>query len=120
MDSLGSVHHVQIRRTTDRIRAAYDRPDAEETRVFQEMLDTWRGTDPEQVVEHQVVIRPDSVAYYRPIFIQSPTCLKCHGTPENGLDSTALVRIRERYPNDAATGYALGDLRGMWSIRWAR
>jgi hypothetical protein len=28
--------------------------------------------------------------------------------------------IEERYPDDRATGYELGDLRGMWSIRWAR
>ena len=52
--------------------------------------------------------------------IIGPLCLKCHGQISNGLDSSAYEVIQQRYPSDRAIGYSLGDLRGMWSIRWAR
>ena len=40
-----------------------------------------------------------------------PACLACHGSPTPEV-STA---IRARYPQDAATGFAVGDLRGaLW------
>lgn len=52
---------------------------------------------------------------YRPIYIPMVQCLKCHGKPED-LDGQALAEIRKRYPNDKATGFAMGDLRGMWKV----
>lgn len=52
---------------------------------------------------------------YRPIYIPMAQCLKCHGKPED-LDGQALAEIRKRYPNDKATGFAVGDLRGMWKV----
>jgi hypothetical protein len=47
-------------------------------------------------------------------------CLKCHGSPGMELDSAAHALITERYPCDAAVGYALGEFRGYWSVRWPR
>lgn len=54
-----------------------------------------------------------TLRYYRPIYIPMQQCLKCHGKPEE-LDGPALAEIRKRYPGDKATGFAIGDLRGMW------
>lgn len=39
-------------------------------------------------------------------------CLDCHG-PKEGLSPEVLAALAERYPQDAATGYAEGDLRGV-------
>jgi hypothetical protein len=39
-------------------------------------------------------------------------CLTCHGS----VGSDVAAALRERYPDDRATGYALGDFRG---IAWA-
>lgn len=55
------------------------------------------------------------VRYYRPIYLAMETCLKCHGSQED-LDGQALAEIRKRYPGDKATGFHLGDLRGLWRI----
>lgn len=44
-----------------------------------------------------------------------PTCLKCHGGAEDIAGGTRAV-LAEKYPRDRATGYQLGDLRGMWKI----
>lgn len=53
-----------------------------------------------------------ALAYAEPLVIDS-VCLTCHGT---SVASDVAVALRELYPDDRATGYALGDLRG---IAWA-
>jgi hypothetical protein len=55
--------------------------------------------------------------YYRPIYIIMPTCLKCHGSKEE-LDALALTEIRKHYPGDKATGFQMGDLRGLWRMTY--
>lgn len=53
---------------------------------------------------------PDGrTAYAEPLVIQD-LCLACHGT-DLAPDVTAI--LAEKYPTDTATGYAVGDLRGL-------
>lgn len=54
--------------------------------------------------------------YYKPIMVAMPTCLKCHGGRTDIAESTREL-ISRKYPGDKATGYAMGDLRGMWKIK---
>lgn len=54
--------------------------------------------------------------YYKPISIGMPTCVKCHGSQTDISESTQKI-IAQKYPNDKATGYKMGDLRGMWKIK---
>ena len=117
VDSISVAEGVYIKRTSDRLRAAHDAPDTDEKRAFHVMLDQWAQGSAGTILP-DVRLLGDSVAYYQPIFIASPTCLKCHGTAGLDLDSNAFAVITQHYPKDAATGYALGELRGMWSIRW--
>jgi hypothetical protein len=44
----------------------------------------------------------------RPIAVEAP-CLLCHG---DSLEPAVEALLRARYPNDRATGYRVGDLRG--------
>ena len=49
-----------------------------------------------------------------PIPMDAP-CLVCHGAPEAIPDAVRSV-LTERYPDDAATGYQAGELRGaIWA-----
>lgn len=57
------------------------------------------------------------VYYYKPILIAMPTCIKCHGGKNDITESTKKI-IAQKYPNDKAVGYQMGDLRGMWKIKW--
>ncbi len=50
-------------------------------------------------------------AYAEPLVIDG-VCLTCHGS----VGSDVAAALRERYPDDRATGYAPGDFRG---IAWA-
>ncbi|HRO76099.1 MAG TPA: DUF3365 domain-containing protein [Crocinitomicaceae bacterium] len=56
------------------------------------------------------------VYYYKPIMLGMPACIKCHGGKEDISESTQKL-IAEKYPNDKALDYKLGDLRGMWKIK---
>ena len=52
--------------------------------------------------------------FIKPIGIK-PECLNCHGERDKLADEVA-AKLAEHYPNDAATGYAVGDLRGaIWA-----
>jgi len=52
------------------------------------------------------------VGVLEPIYIQPP-CLQCHGAQ---LGEGVGERLRALYPQDAATGFALGEFRGfLWA-----
>ncbi len=48
-----------------------------------------------------------------PIKISQPLCLGCHGGPAD-IDAKTAAAISKLYPQDKATGYKLGDLRGAF------
>jgi len=53
---------------------------------------------------------PDGrIAYGEPLVIQE-LCLTCHGA---ALAPEVAAELAARYPDDRATGYAVGDLRGV-------
>ena len=54
--------------------------------------------------------------WMRPIRLM-PTCVQCHGAVDQDIQPATLQVIRARYPSDAATGFAAGDLRGAISVR---
>ena len=60
-----------------------------------------------------VRLRSGEVGYVEPIRTKG-LCLQCHG---NAIDSTVQVRLNELYPDDQATGFEEGDLRGMFWVK---
>lgn len=62
----------------------------------------------------------DRIEYYKPIVVGMETCLKCHGTPENGLSEETKEQLSQLYPDGKATGYELGDFRGAWKVTFYR
>lgn len=65
-----------------------------------------------QTATYTAELPSGALAYAEPLVIDG-VCLTCHGASVAGDVAAAL---RELYPDDHATGYALGDLRG---IAWA-
>jgi hypothetical protein len=59
-----------------------------------------------------VRLSAERVGYVEPIRVQA-VCLPCHGDP---LAPEVASEIRRRYPDDRATGFAIGDFRGVF---WA-
>ena len=58
--------------------------------------------------------------YQRPVVLNSQICLRCHG--EIGKDITAAdyALIKQKFPQDQATGYRLGQVMGAWQVRLQR
>src|SRR5690606_8583150 len=92
-------------------------PDSIETRELQRLDSLHRaGSLPGEVIRTARTATGERlVEYMRPIVVQA-RCLACHGERER-LAPTVRSLLDERYPNDEATGYRVGDLRGMVSVR---
>jgi hypothetical protein len=54
--------------------------------------------------------------FYAPIFTGG-VCLTCHGNPKN-MQPELISVIDSLYPVDKAKGYAVDELRGIWSIKF--
>ncbi len=61
----------------------------------------------------------NKLIYYKPIKTVAPTCLKCHGTPGDNIETATLEKLQTLYPKDRATGYGLNDFRGLWKIEFS-
>jgi hypothetical protein len=57
--------------------------------------------------------------YMQAQFIPSPLCLTCHGNGDQ-IPKEVTEALAKLYPDDQATGYALGDLRGALIVERTR
>ena len=61
----------------------------------------------------ELVANWNQAAYDRGKTVYGQLCVTCHG---ESLAPDVQERLAERYPTDRATGYRVGDLRGVF---WA-
>ncbi|OYT75450.1 MAG: hypothetical protein CFK49_03020 [Armatimonadetes bacterium JP3_11] len=112
---IGREQGVNIRRVSLKNRNPRNTPDAWERRILQQWERDQKAGKPLQEVAEWRTERGQRVyRYMRPIMVAMPLCLECHGTQ---IKPEVRRLIRERYPNDKATGYQLGDLRGAFSVK---
>ena len=105
---------LRIRRTAQRVRNPLNAPDEWEQQwmdhaaasIGDTVSVTLRSIDEQGRVE---------IRYLRPLLL-SEACLPCHG-PAEQIDPAVRTLLDERYPDDEATGFQVGDFRGMISIR---
>jgi hypothetical protein len=95
---------VTIRRTTLKPRNPANAPDETDRGVLEKLA---AMSPPGATIEWQ-----DEVArYYQPLIVQE-VCLNCHGDPAS-FPAELTEKLADLYPDDQATGYALGDFRGV-------
>ena len=100
--------NVTVRRTALKYRNPEDKPDATDTKVMEKMLAEMKaGTFKKKPVVVQV---GEAKRVYVPLLVEK-TCLKCHG-PAEKIDPKVREAIAKKYPQDMATGFNEGDLRG--------
>ena len=100
---------VRLRRTSLRVRNPVNRPDAYE-REWMESV-----TTPAASSEVVGVGAGAELRYVQPL-VMGELCLRCHG-PASEIDSGVRAVLAERYPEDEAVGFAVGELRGVVSVR---
>jgi hypothetical protein len=111
---------LSVGRTSLRTRNPANAPDDFERRWLQRLAELHAaGELPDEVAEE--VATADGgreLRYLRPIVLGADVCLRCHGAVEE-LDPEVRRVVAERYPEDRATGYRLGELRGAVTVRVA-
>ena len=76
-------------------------------------------------------MRPDTVRtikrlsqevffYQRPIVLSNQLCLRCHGEVGKEISAADYASIKEKFPQDQATGYRLGQPMGAWQLSLQR
>jgi len=103
---------ITVSRTSLKVRNPDNTPDARERAV----LELWRkkvedGTPPAAL--EAFASDGGDFLWMKPIVLE-PACLMCHGSD---VPEAVAEAIAKRYPQDRATGYSAGDLRGAFVVR---
>lgn len=102
-----SVEGVRVGRTSHRLRNPDNLPPAWVAPLLDDYV-----RDPTGLAPRAVALPDGRAGYVEPIVVQ-PLCLACHG---ESLAPEVAARLREAYPDDRATGFDVGDFRGLY---WA-
>lgn len=106
-----SVDGLTVRRVSLRTRNPANEPDAWERDRLAELAGSWK---PGGAIEETVATVAGKLRLLRPIRVGG-TCLACHGDPA-AIAPEVRDLLAQRYPEDRATGYREGDLRGAISV----
>lgn len=104
---------ARVGRTSLKVRNARNAPDATARATLERFENDWardKSAPPETFTTNT-----DGTARYMRAIPTQPLCVTCHGT---SIAPDLAAAIAARYPNDAATGFAVGDLRGAFLIEW--
>ena len=118
VDSLSKVFGAEIKRVSTKYRNPNDKPNELEQELLEGYAQQLR--DSAALKNNVQAIDDKTFLFTKPIIISKPLCLNCHGSEANGLTKETREFILSKYPEDKATGYKMGDLRGMWSITISR
>ncbi len=111
-DSMAKAENVGIKRVSLKNRNPVNTANKSELDYF--LLTETLKRSGKKITPQLKEVDDKMVAYY-PIFIQNK-CLQCHGDKNKDIKKSTLTKIKNLYENDKATGYKVGDLRGIWVI----
>lgn len=108
---------LTIGRTALKYRNSSNKPDAFETAALEKFAADIKGGADAMKLEHSAVVEENGkkvFRYMKPIMTAGKPCLACHGSE---LAPEVSAKIKELYPDDKATGFSAGDLRGAFTVR---
>jgi len=116
---LSASSGADVGRTAIRLRNPANAPDELERAVMQGFAAQLSSASPAATATPEAIFESRSAQgterrYLRAIVMQ-PVCLACHGATLAPELATAIARD---YPQDTATGYEAGQLRGAVTVRW--
>ncbi len=108
----------KVARTSLKLRNPDNAPDAWERKVLEQFESRKAAGEAVEPMAFGEVVEENGRQMFR--FMKAiPTgevCLKCHGSD---LAEPVAAKLDELYPQDAARGFALGDIRGAFSLKKA-
>jgi hypothetical protein len=104
-----SVDGVRVGRSSHRLRNPSNTPPDWVAPIMDEYRASGSTPSP-----RAVALGDGRTGYVEPIILQ-PLCVTCHG---NNVPADVQARIDELYPEDEATGFDVGDLRGVFWLEY--
>lgn len=112
-----ATSEFRVRRIGTRVRNRATNTPTEGERAI---LTRMESMEPDALRTAALEESPNGVpAVYVPILVASPMCLMCHGEKAT-LAADVRAKLESLYPDDEATDYAVGDLRGAFVVEPAR
>lgn len=109
------AHGLEVGRTALKLRNPKNAPDDWERQVLESFVaKRAAGADPKTLEYYEVTTRDGKRVFrYMKAIPTGKPCLACHGS---SVAPELAAKIKEFYPEDAATGFKLGDIRGAFTI----
>lgn len=113
-DSFSSMSGIDIARVSLKQRNRQYLPDSFEIATLERFA---ADTSPEPQSYTEIVFDSAEIKHLRYMkeIVVGQLCLNCHGNPGQFSPAVKAV-LAERYPDDPAVGYAIGDSRGAFSV----
>lgn len=113
--SLSAKHGAQMTRVGTRVRnPAMGTPNGWQKEALAQFEDRLSRGEQAAAMEYWKVVDSGNgrreLHYAKPIMVQ-PMCVTCHGNASD-IPASLAEKIRVEYPQDQATGYSIGKLRG--------
>ena len=102
----------KIGRTSLKTRNSDNAPDAWERSVLEQFAERAANGEDATTISYAETVN-GQFRLMKAIPLQEG-CLGCHG---NDIKPPIAEALNAKYPNDQATGYALGDIRGAFTLR---
>ncbi len=112
-DSVSKTESVNIKRLAKKYRNPLNETNDAESELFKSYIIEWLGG--QQLKPKIIPNQENHPVYYNPIYVGT-LCLKCHGDVGKNINEELATTIRNLYPEDKATNFKNGQLRGMWAI----
>ena len=109
--ALSQKHGWKIARTSLKTRNSSNAPDAWETKVLNDFETRKANGEAVKPMAHFETV--DKNFRFMKAIPTGKVCLKCHG---GNIAPPIKAKLQELYPDDKATGFKLGDIRGAFSI----
>ena len=105
---------MEVGRTALKVRNELNAPDAWELAVLEQFEQRKARGEPVKSIEYAETTQHNgnTVFRYMKAIPTDDVCLVCHGEQIAG---TLSAELNKRYPNDKATGFKKGDIRGAFS-----
>lgn len=115
-DKNSALSSWNIARTGMKVRNGENAPDEWEATVLRQFEQRKAAGEDLKTMEYTAVTQEGEQTVYRymkPI-ATGGLCLTCHGAQ---VDKAVTEKVRTLYPNDQATGFTLGDIRGAFTLK---
>ncbi|MGM0525100.1 MAG: Tll0287-like domain-containing protein [Pseudomonadota bacterium] len=102
---------LSVGRTALKVRNPDNKPNNAQQDVLKEFEERWQQS--KASVPTETYVNDDGHTVWMKAIVMQPQCAACHG---NSIEPELKQAISERYPNDKATGFDVGDIRGAFVV----